>query len=85
MEKRIEKEKKRMQDEMAREIEDAEKEEEERYLRKIEQMKRELAKSSLGDGGVNNELEIQQYKQELEEELELALQEYKRTLDSQLA
>ncbi|CDW77582.1 ww domain containing protein [Stylonychia lemnae] len=82
MEKNFDKEKRDQEELLRQDIEQIEKEEQQKYERKVEQMKRDMQTNGLG--GNSHELEIQQYKEELEEEYELAIREYKKQLEDQL-
>ena len=57
MEKKLEQEKREMQEKFRLEVEQVEKEEEAKYERKVEQMKREMQSSS-NAGGLGHELEL---------------------------
>ena len=81
MEKRLENERKAMQEQLRGDVEQIEKEEQTKYERKLESMKREVA---LQSSSLNVESEIQQYRDQLEEEYELQIREYRKQLEQQM-
>lgn len=82
MDRRLDKEKRDMQEQLRKDIDEVEKEEQAKYERKLEAMRREVAAQA---SAVNVEQEVQQYREQLMEEQELALRDYKRQLDAQMA
>ena len=81
MEKRLENERKAMQEQLRGDVEQIEKEEQTKYERKLESIKREVA---LQSSSLNVESEIQQYRDQLEEEYELQIREYRKQLEQQM-
>jgi hypothetical protein len=61
-------------------VEALERQEQERYEKKLEAMKKEVAAQS---SSINVEAELQQYKETLEEDFELQLRDYRKHLESQ--
>lgn len=81
MERRLEKEKKDIQDQLRTDIETVEHEEQAKYERKVEQMRKEIASQA---SSFNIEQELQQYREQLEQEYELQIREYKKQVEQQL-
>jgi hypothetical protein len=71
-----------MQEQLRHDIEAVERQEQEKYERKVEAMRREVAAQA---SALNVEAELQQYKDLLVEEFEIQVREYRKLLEQQAA
>jgi hypothetical protein len=71
-----------MQEQLRHDIEAVERQEQEKYERKVEAMRREVAAQA---SALNVEAELQQYKDLLVEEFEIQVRVYRKLLEQQAA